>query len=616
MDSGIPERWDRARIRIHLTYNLFVNYHLTGVVASVRANDSAPPAPPLCCSKAIPVVEKVYIKCLAALALMSVGQAETPSYRDVAADWGISKSVTFGSTERNDFILETTGVGAAIFDFDSDGDNDVFVVNGTTFALEAEGKSPLSHLYRNDGEGKFSEVAAAAGLKKSGWGQGACVGDFNNDDSPDLFVTYFGSNVLYRNAGGKFEDVTAKAKLPVEGSRWGAGCAFLDYDRDGRLDIFVSNYVDLDLENTPKPGSNDECKWKGLPVMCGPRGLPRASNALYRNLGDGKFEDVSEKAGILSPGSRYGLGVVTADFNNDGLIDIYVGCDMTASLLYQNNGDGTFAEVGGETGVAYNFDGQLQAGMGVAVADYDGNGFLDIAKTNFSGDLPSLYNNEDGVFFEDVAMGAGLGVNQLLGWGIAFVDADEDSWPDILMAHGHVYPEVEGASIGETYRQSTLFYRNDGNGRFVDTSTQAGEALSVKRPARGMASGDLDGDGHPEVVIVNLNEPPAVLKNTAKLGNAVVIRLSGKKSNHSAIGARVRVRTAGRDIIQEVHGGGSYFSQNDLALYFGLGEADAIDEVEVTWPNGKKQRWGKLESNQQIVLTEGSKKADWKALRR
>lgn len=559
---------------------------------------------------------RIYIQFLCGLATLITLRAEIPSYQDVAADWGLSKPVTFGSTKGNDFILETTGTGAAIFDFDSDGDNDVFVVNGTTFELAANGNSPLSHLYENDGKGKFNDVAAEVGLTKTGWGQAACVGDFDNNGAPDLFVTYFGSNVLYRNTDGKFEDVTAKAKLPIDGQRWGAGCAFLDYDRDGKLDIFVSNYVDLDLEKTPKPGSSDECKWKGLAVMCGPRGLPRALNALYRNRGDGTFEDVSEAAGILAPGGRYGLGVVTGDFNNDGLIDIYVGCDMTASLLYQNNGDGTFSDVGGETGVAYNFDGQLQAGMGVAVADYDGNGFLDIAKTNFSGDLPSLYNNEDGVFFEDVAMGAGLGVNQLLGWGIAFVDADEDSWPDVVMAHGHVYPEVDGASIGESYRQPTLFYRNDGHGRFVDDTSQAGDVLARKRPARGMATGDLDGDGHPEVVIVNLNEAPTVLKNTAKLGNAVVFKLVGRKSNRSAIGARVRLHSAGRDIIQEVHGGGSYFSQDDFALYFGLGTAEIIDDVEVTWPNGKKQRWSGLETNQQIVLTEGIKKADGKALRR
>lgn len=550
------------------------------------------------------------------LGLPALLTAAGPDYRDAAAEWGIAETVTFGSPAANDYILETTGTGAAVFDFDGDGDNDVFVVNGTTFALEAAGESPPAHLYENDGAGRFREIGARAGLSKTGWGQGVCVGDYDNDGAPDLFVTYFGSNVLYRNLGGRFEDATRKAKLPAAGRRWGAGCAFLDYDLDGNLDIFVANYVDLDLENTPKPGSSEECRWKGLAVMCGPRGLPRASNALYRNRGDGTFEDVSQQAGILAPGGRYGLGVVSADFNNDGLPDIYVGCDMTASLLYQNNGDGTFAETGGETGVAYNVNGQLQAGMGVAAADYDGNGFLDIVKTNFSGDLPSLYNNEDGFFFEDAAMSAGLGANQLLGWGVVFVDADEDSRPDILMAHGHVYPEVDAASIGESYRQPMLFYRNAGGGRFTDETAGGGEALTLPRPSRGMAAGDLDGDGHPEIVVVNLNAPPTVLRNAAQPANAAVIELIGGKSNRSAIGARATARFAGKTVMQEVHGGGSYFSQNDLALYFGLGEAERIERLEVYWPSGKTQRWTDLAANSRHTLTEGRRKAESAALRR
>ena len=542
--------------------------------------------------------------------------AASPDYRDAAAEWGIAEPVTFGSPTANDYILETTGTGAAVFDFDGDGDNDVFIVNGTTFELEAAGESPPAHLYENDGAGRFKEVGARAGLSKTGWGQGVCAGDYDNDGAADLFVTYFGANALYRNLGGRFEDATRKAKLPDAGRRWGAGCAFLDYDLDGNLDIFVSNYVDLDLEKTPKPGSSDECRWKGLPVMCGPRGLPRALNALYRNRGDGTFEDVSQRAGILAPGGRYGLGVVSADFNNDGLPDIYVGCDMTASLLYQNNGDGTFAETGGETGVAYNVNGQLQAGMGVAAADYDGNGFLDIVKTNFSGDLPSLYNNEDGFFFEDAAMGAGLGANQLLGWGVVFVDADEDSRPDILMAHGHVYPEVDAASIGETYRQPMLFYRNAGGGRFIDETAGAGEALALPRPSRGMAAGDLDGDGHPEIVVVNLNAPPTVLRNAAAPANAAVIELIGGKSNRSAIGARATARFSGKTVVQEVVGGGSYFSQSDLALYFGLGEAERIEQLEVYWPGGKTQRWNDLAANSRHTLTEGRRKSESAALRR
>jgi hypothetical protein len=530
--------------------------------------------------------------------------AETVDYVDVAASAGLTRPNVYGNSDRNEYILETTGNGVAIFDFDADGDNDVFVASGTRLGA-SEANSP-SQLYRNDGAGSFTDVAEAAGLARTGWAQGVCHGDYDNDGYPDLLVTHYGVNRLYRNRGdGAFEDVTAKAGLPTTGSRWGSGCSFVDFDKDGFLDFFIANYVDLNLEKTPKPGQDPNCMWKGVPVMCGPRGLPLARNALYHNRGDGTFEDVSQKAGILAPGGRYALGVVAADFDNDTWPDIYVACDMTASLLFRNRGDGTFEETGAAAGVAYNVDGQLQAGMGVAVTDYDGNGFLDIVKTNFSGDLPSLYNNEDGVFFEDVSQPAGLGANQLLGWGVLFLDADQDGRPDILMAHGHVYPEVDQADIGEAYPQKTLLYRNQDGGRFRDITAQAGPALQVARPSRGMASGDLNGDGSPEVVIVNMNLPPTLLKNEGARGNSVWLRLEGVKSNRSAIGARVTLEAGGRRQMQEVLGGGGYYSQNELALHFGLGEAMTIDKVEVRWPAGGVQTWAGLEANHKYVLTEG-----------
>jgi hypothetical protein len=525
--------------------------------------------------------------------------AEAPGIRfvDIAAQSGLTVPNTFGGTDRKELILESTGTGVAIFDFDGDGANDLFIANGPP---------SRSQLYHNDGTGHFTEVGAKAGLTRSGWAQAACVGDFDNDGRPDLFVTYYGHNSLYRNLGnGKFEDITERAGLPVTGTRWGSGCALIDYDRDGRLDIFVANYVDLDLANIPKPGSTQNCEWKGLAVWCGPHGLAMGRHALYHNNGDGTFTDVSAKAGILAPGGCYGLGAVTADFDNDGWPDLYVACDQTPSMMFRNKHDGTFEERGDAAGVAYNADGALQAGMGIAIADYDGNGFLDIAKTNFSGDRPSLYRNENGRFFEDVSEMAGLGRNQLLGWGIAFLDIDEDGWPDLVMANGHVYPEVDRSPIGETYRQRTLLYRNLGNGRFADITDAAGPGFAPRRPSRGLAIGDLDGDGRPEIVIVNMNDKPTLLKNVGPRQNAIAIQLTGTRSNRSATGARCTVAAGGRRQVAEVVSGGSYFSQNSFTLYFGLGAARKADRIEVRWPAGETQSWDEVEANRTIGLTEG-----------
>jgi hypothetical protein len=462
-------------------------------------------------------------------------------------------------------------------------------------------------LYHNDGNGHFTEMGRRAGITQEGWGQGVCVADYDNDGHPDMLVTYYGHNILYHNLGnGKFEDVTAAAKLPTSGTRWGTGCAFVDYDRDGYVDLFVSNYVDLDLNNTPRAGANPNCFWKGLPVMCGPSGLPLGHNALFHNNRDGTFTDVSEQAGILKPGGRYGLGVVAADFDNDGWPDIYVACDMTPSLLYHNRGDGTFEERGVESGVAYNFDGHLQAGMGVAAADYDGNGFLDIAKSNFSGDLPSLYENDGGLYFNDVAQPAGLGKHELLGWGIVFLDIDEDGWKDLIIANGHVYPEVDHSPIGEQYLQKTLLYRNLGNGRFEEITDRAGPAFAQPRPARGMAIGDLDGDGRPAIVIANMNAAPSLLRNESPRRHYIRLRLVGTKSNRSAIGARATVDAGGRKQIDEVMSGSSYLSQNEQTLYFGLGSATVVDRIQVRWPTGKMQEWKRAAADQTVVLTEGS----------
>jgi hypothetical protein len=540
----------------------------------------------------------ILLACTALLGAIS----ESIDLVDISLSAGLTLSNTSGGKDKKSYILEATGNGVAIFDYDGDGSNDVLITNGTTLKGAGTGSAHSVQLYRNTGGGKFVEVSRQAGFIAEGWAQGVCVGDYNNDGKPDVLVTYYGFNRLYKNLGnGKFADVTSEAHLPVTGVRYGAGCAFTDYDRDGSLDIFVANYVDLDLAKAPP-----SCLWKGISVMCGPVGLPQAHNALFHNNGDGTFTDVSERAGILQPGGRYGLGVVAADFDNDGWPDIYVACDQTPSLLFHNRHDGTFEEQGVAAGVAYNFDGQLQSGMGVAVADFDGDGRLDIAKTNFSGDLPSLFRNEDGKFFTDVSLQAGLSANHLLGWGIAFVDFDDDGWKDLIIANGHVYPEVDRSEVGERFYQKTLVYRNLGNGKFADITARAGPALATLRPARGLAVGDLDGDGRPEVVIVNMNAPPSLLKNKGPRQNFLSLSLAGTKSNRSAIGARALVETGTHRQIDEVMSGGSYYSQNEMTLYFGLGPASVVDRLEIRWPSGAVQEWTKIPSNQKLLVTEGS----------
>jgi enediyne biosynthesis protein E4 len=543
------------------------------------------------------------MRCLFAIPLFAAaaGIGFRLDFRDISAISGLTVRNTFGGAERKDFILETTGNGAAIFDYDGDGRDDIFIANGQ----KLQEKGQPAQLYHNEGGGHFRDVAKQAGFTQTGWQQSVCVGDYDNDGHPDLLVTFYGHNILYRNRGdGTFEDVTEKAKLPVGGIRYGSGCSFVDYDRDGYLDLFVANYVDLDLEKTPHPGQGEFCEWKSIPVMCGPRGLPVAHNVLYHNNRDGTFTDVSESAGILKPGGRYSLGVVAADFDNDGWPDIYVACDMTPSLLFHNRHDGTFEERGMEAGVAFNFDGALQAGMGVAVADYDGDGFLDIAKTNFSGDLTSLYHNDGGKFFTDVSREAGLRARQFLGWGVAFVDVDDDGWRDLVVANGHVYPEVEGKQLGDRYLEPTILYRNLGNGKFSDVTEAAGPAFQVPRPARGLATGDLDGDGRPEILLVNMNATPALLKNRAPGGHYLNVALTGTKSNRSAIGARVTVTAGGRKRIDEVMSGSSYYSQNSFTLHFGLGASTAVDEIEIKWPSGTVQHLGKTPAGQTVKIKE------------
>jgi enediyne biosynthesis protein E4 len=521
-----------------------------------------------------------------------------PDFHNVAARSGLVASFPNGGAESKSYIPETTGSGIALFDYDNDGFLDIFVVSGP---------GGTNRLYRNDGKGGFEDVTVQVGLEHSGWGQGVCAGDYDNDGFVDLFVTYWGQSILYRNrGGGSFEDVTAKAGLMQTGAHYNSGCAFLDYDRDGYLDLFIANYVTFDFATAPKPGQNPYCWYRSLPVACGPRGLSFDTNQLYRNRGNGTFEDVSQQSGISKPRQNYSLGVLIGDFNNDGWPDIYVACDRTASLLYMNQRDGTFSEEGLLRGVALDENGVALSGMGAAAADYDGNGWLDIFRTNFSDERPTLYRNRgDGVFEESTAYAGLAASTNFVGWGCAFFDFDNDTWPDLLWVSGHAYPEVDRLKTDIRYKDRALLYHNLGNGQFADISGHAGSALLERHSARGAAFGDYDNDGSVEIVVNNQNEPPGVWKLARKpAGNWVVLKLEGVCSNRSAIGARVRLTCGNRTQLDEVRSGGGYLSQSDLRLHFGLGQATFVDRVEIDWPSGVHQVESHLPVNRVLVIRE------------
>jgi enediyne biosynthesis protein E4 len=536
------------------------------------------------------------------------------SFLNVARESGLNAKTIFGGEHKNKYLLETTGCGVAFYDYDNDGWLDIFLVNGTRLEGFPAGNEPTSHLFRNNRDGTFTDVTLKAGVAHSGWGQGCCVGDYDNDGWDDLFVTYFGKNVLYHNNGdGTFTDVSLKAGVAGTGKRWNTGCAFVDYDRDGKLDLFVANYIDMDLASAPVPESGP-CLYKSVMVACGPPGLQGGKNILYHNNGDGTFADVSEAAGILGASGTYGLGVLTADFDNDGWPDIYVADDSTASALYQNKKNGKFQDIAIEAGCALSPDGKPQAGMGVSAADYDMDGNLDIVKTNFAGDTPSLYHNQGGANFEDTTFTAGLGAHtQFLGWGCGFFDMDNDGWPDILICNGHVYPEVEQLKTEAGYAQRKLLYQNLRNGHFADVSFQAGPGISEPSPSRGAAFGDFDNDGDIDIVVNTVNDYPQLLRCDSKLAhNWIKVRTIGTKSNRSGIGARLTCVTQApgeskpHRQIDEVRSGGGYFSQNDLRVHFGLGKAEKVDLLEIRWPSGQIDTLKDVKANQVIFVKEGA----------
>ena len=537
----------------------------------------------------------------AALALLTVcassAKAESIHYVDISEEAGIQHVFPNGGDRSKTWILETTGSGAAFLDYNADNLPDAFVVSG---------EGDTNRLYENQGGRRFIDVTESVGLESEGWGQGVCVGDVDNDGFTDLFVTYWGENRLYRNQSGKsFE----RLPVPDTGS-YSTGCAFLDADNDGDLDLFIANYLEFDFERTPKPGENPYCFYRNIPVACGPRGLPFARNEFLRNEGEGRFMDVSHASGIAAPSRNYSLGAVSGDFNGDGWTDIYVACDRTPSILYINQRDGTFADEAVLRGAAFDEHGEALSGMGVAAGDVDGDGYDDIFRTNFSDERSTLYTNRGEGDFDDSTIHYGLGVNtRFVGWGCGFLDADNDGWRDVLLVNGHVFPEVDTLTDSDlSYREPPVLYRSLLGERFEDISATSGPGIQQERTARGLALADIDNDGRVEILINSQNERPALLtQQGSAAGNWIVLDLEGSVSNRSAIGAKVRVKSNTKAQQGEVRGGGSYLSQHDLRLHFGLGSDTQVD-IDLQWPSGIEQRLEGLAADQVHKIREPSQR--------
>jgi enediyne biosynthesis protein E4 len=528
-------------------------------------------------------------------------------FLDIAEAAGLRVPTIYGGLENKKYILEANGCGCAFIDYDNDGWMDIFLLAGTR--LEGAPPEATNRLYKNNRDGTFTDVTDKAGLRAAGWANGVCIADYNNDGFEDIFCTYFGQNRLYRNNGdGTFTDVTKAAGLLEDGpARWGAGCAFVDYNRDGHLDLFVSNYIRFSFEHAPVPGESSTCNWKGIPVNCGPRGLPTGRHSLYRNNGDGTFTDVTKQAGIAVATESYGMTVVTADFDEDGWPDIFVACDSTPSLLFMNNHDGTFREEGVLRGVALSDDGMEQAGMGVGIGDYNLDGHLDLFKTHFIGDTCGLYRNDGKGNFDDVTRLAKVAVEtRFTSWGTGMVDLDNDGYPDVLFVTGSVYPEVERKLPQYPYKNPRVLFRNLGNSTFEEMGSSVGEGITTPHSSRGCAFGDFDNDGDMDVLIVNLNEPPSLLRNDLDpKQHWIKVKLEGVKSNRSAIGARVLVHYGGKTQAQAVVSQSSYYSCNDPRLHYGLGAVKLVD-IDVYWPNGLHESYKQVETNQLVTFREGA----------
>jgi enediyne biosynthesis protein E4 len=528
-------------------------------------------------------------------------------FTDVARQAGLTTPTIYGGVEHDIYIIESIGGGCAFFDYDNDGWMDIFILGGTR--LEGPPPGATNRLYKNNRDGTFLDVTSKAGLHDVGWANGVCVGDYNNDGYEDLFCTYFGQNKLYRNNGdGTFTDVTKAAGLLGDKPRFGTGCSFVDYNRDGLLDLFVANYVQFDLAHAPKPSADiPTCSYEGLAVECGPRGMVPGYHSLYRNNGDGTFTDVSKEAGIAAYNASYGLTVVTPDLDDDGWPEIFIACDSTPSLLFMNNHDGTFREEGLMRGVAVSGEGRENAGMGVGVGDYDLDGHLDLFKTHFQREASGLYHNSGKANFDDVTIPSGIGrETRFVSWGTGVVDLDNDGYPDIFLVTGNIYPEVGKVFPQLPYRSPRIIFRNLGNSRFEELGDETGPGVSAPHPSRGCAFGDFDNDGDLDIVIMNVNEPPSLLRNDAPEKNHwLKVKLIGTKSNRSAIGSQVLVRYGGKVQAQQLLSQSSYISSNDPRLHFGLGKETNAD-IEVRWPNGTKESASSVSADQLVTFREGS----------
>lgn len=543
-------------------------------------------------------------------ALEASGLAWEAKFVDIAGDAGLDLEFTYGGRETKSYIIESNGAGAAFLDYDGDTRLDIFLVNGSTLQGFPQGEAPTNRLYRNIGKGRFENVTESSGLGRSGWGSAVCAGDYDNDGGLDLFVAYWGKDALYRNNGdGSFAEVAEEARVEGGANQWSSGCTFVDYDRDGLLDLLVTQYQQFDPRTAPPPGKTSNCEWKGMPVYCGPRGLPFGGVTLYRNLGSGVFEDASEAAGVRDVRDYYAFTAAAADFDGDGWQDIYVACDSTPSILFVNNGDGTFTDYATETGVAFNEHGFEQGGMGVGVGDFDRDGWLDLVKTNFADDYPNLYHNNEGVYFEDICVRAGLASNpKYVGWGVEFVDLDNDGWQDIFQVNGHVYPELEGQTkVAETYTQQNLVYRNLAGERFEDVTALAGTGLRQTRSSRGAAFGDYDDDGDIDVVVMNMADQVSLLRNDLpRQSNWIRLSVRGTRSNRAAIGSLVTIEAGGSRQSRPVMSQSSYVSHNDLRVHFGLGDSERVDAIRVRWPSGEEEEFPGAAAGATWLLAEGS----------